>query len=162
MKAELHYFSDASSIGYGWLVNQDDKVHCALVIGKSRVVPLRPITIRRLELTAAVLPVKMSHFLQHELLCNLNYKADAEIYWTDSKVVLGYIKNDSRRFHVFVANLIGTIRSHTSTAQWHYVKSEDNFADEVSRGSTAKSMLENPRWLNGLEFLWKEEVIYNE
>ncbi|XP_053391972.1 uncharacterized protein LOC128554687 [Mercenaria mercenaria] len=71
-RVELHHFSDASSVGYGQcsyirLVNHENTVHCALLMGKSRVIPLKPITIPRLELVAAVLSVKIGNLLQQEL-----------------------------------------------------------------------------------------------
>lgn len=75
-------------------------VHCSLVMAKARVAPTKITTIPRLELTAAV--VQTSDFLRKELeIDNLH-----EYFWTDSKVVHGYINNNARRFHVFVANRI--------------------------------------------------------
>ena len=44
----------------------------------------------------------------------LDIHVDDEIFWTDSKVVLGYINSDARRFKVFVANRVQQIRDHTS------------------------------------------------
>ena len=44
-----------------------------------------------------------------------------EFYWTDSQVVLGYLKNDIKRFKVFVANRVQLIRDHSNIDQWHYV-----------------------------------------
>ena len=62
---ELHHFSDASTSGYGQcsylrLVNERDEVHCSFVMGKARVSPLRSVTIPRLELTAALVSVRVS------------------------------------------------------------------------------------------------------
>lgn len=69
LKRELHHFSDASTNGYGQCsylsqVNKDGSLHCALVTGKSRVAPIRVITIPRLELTAAVVSVAASSILK--------------------------------------------------------------------------------------------------
>ena len=61
---ELHSFSDASIGGYGQcsyvrMVSDQQKVHCSLVMAKSRVTPLKPVTVPRLELTAAVVSTKI-------------------------------------------------------------------------------------------------------
>ena len=119
---ELHSFSEASIGGYGQcsyvrMVNDQQKVHCSLVMAKSRVTPLKPVTVPRLELTAAVVSTKISAFLQKEL----KYGCVPEYFWTDSKVVLRYIYNEARRVHMFVANRVQAIRDHTSPDQWHYV-----------------------------------------
>ena len=58
---------------------------------------------------AATLSVKISALLQKETQL-LNVK---ETFRTDSEVVLGYIRNESRKFKVFVANRIELIRDHT-------------------------------------------------
>ena len=81
----LHHFSDASQSGYGQcsyirLVNDRAQIHCRLLIGKSRVIPLKFISIPRLELMAAVLSVKISKLLREELDLHVN----DEIFWTDS------------------------------------------------------------------------------
>ena len=128
---ELHSFSDASIGRYGQcsyvrMVNDQQKVHCYQVMAKSRVTPLRPVTVPRLELTAAVVSTKISAFLQKEL----KYGCVPEYFWTDSKVVLRYIYNEARRFHTFVANRVQAIRDHTSPDQWHYV---DNKSRQPSR-----------------------------
>ena len=119
---QVHHFSDASSSGYGQcsylcLVNQSGQAHCSLLFGKSRVVPLKPITIPHLELTVALLSVKTASLLDQEL----DFKNLVHIYWTDSKVVLGYLANESRWFHVFVANRVQQIKDHTSVSQWRHV-----------------------------------------
>ena len=64
--------------------------------------PLKVTTIPRLELAAAVVSANMANVLRDELF----YKITEEYFWTDSLITLGYINNDERRFHVFVANRI--------------------------------------------------------
>ena len=153
---ELHSFSDASVNGYGQcsylrMINDRDEVHCALVMDKSRVIPLKPVTVPRLELTAAVVSTKISSLLQKEL----NYQDMQEFFWTDSRVVLGYISNEARRFHTFAANRVQAIRDHTSPEQWRYVDTKDNPADDASRGLGANELIRSERWWNGPNFLWK-------
>ncbi|XP_026012239.1 uncharacterized protein LOC113014739 [Astatotilapia calliptera] len=154
---ELHHFSDASSSGYGQCSylrakNAKGEVHCSLVIAKARVSPTKLTTIPRLELTAAVVSVSVSNMLREELC----YGAK-EYFWTDSKVVLGYINNDARRFHTFVANRVQRIRESTSPQQWFYVPSELNPADGASRGVTVNE-LNKSIWFTGPSFLWKNEL----
>ena len=122
VRTELNHFSDASVRGYGqcsYLRLRDDanKIHCAFVMGKSRVAPLKPVTIQRLELTAAVCSVRISQQIHREL----EYRIHQDFFWRDSKVVLGYISNESRRFHVFVSNRVQEIQDRTHRSQWRYV-----------------------------------------
>ena len=85
----------------------------------------------------------------------LEYKEICEFFWTDSQAVLGYVNNDAKRFHVYVANRVQQIRDLTDPSSWYYVESHINPADEVSRGLIAKQLLEGSRWLSGPEFLWE-------
>lgn len=155
--AELHHFSDASLLGYGQcsylrLISENDQIHCSLVMGKARVTPLKPVTIPRLELTAAVVSVKISQWLGEEL----DYQGVSEYFWTDSQVVLGYISNTTSRFHVFVANRLQQIHDHTKPQQWQYINSQSNPADAASRGLRAQQLVDDDtRWLRGPDFLWQ-------
>lgn len=61
--------------------------HCALLLGKARISPLKVTTIPRLELAAAVVSVTVCKMLKEEL-----GQSDIEVFfWTDSKIFLGYI-----------------------------------------------------------------------
>ncbi|KAK3545764.1 hypothetical protein QTP70_011831, partial [Hemibagrus guttatus] len=155
---ELHHFADASVSGYGECtylraINKSNKVHCCLVMGKSRVSPTKVTTIPRLELSAAVVAVQISNIFRNVL----EIQDLKEFFWTDSTVVLGYINNDARRFHVFIANRIQRIRSSTKPEQWAYVASEDNPADHASRGLSAQQ-LKTSNWFTGPKFLWQQEL----
>ncbi|XP_026054611.1 uncharacterized protein LOC113040501 [Carassius auratus] len=158
IKRELHHFSDASNSGYGQctylrLTSKEGNIHCALVIGKSRVAPIKVQTIPRLELTAAVISVAMSNMLKREL----QYADIEEHFWTDSQVVLGYINNEARRFHTFVANRVQKIHLSTTPQQWRYVPTNENPADHASRGLNAGEILTS-NWLTGPGFLWKKDI----
>ena len=81
------------------MVNETGWVHCRLLLGKSRVVAKRFISIPRLELNAAVLSVKMECLLKK----GLRLWEITKCFPTDSKVFIGYIKNDPRKLKTFVA-----------------------------------------------------------
>ena len=154
----MHHFSDASEQGYGQcsyirMVDEEGQIHCSLLLGKSRVVPKKFVSIPRLELTAAVLSVKMACLLKKEL----NLGEVTHYFWTDSKVVLGYIRNNTRRFKTFVANRIHQIKENTHAEQWSYIPTRENPADDASRGLNAEWESSNSRWFQGLSFLWQEE-----
>ena len=158
VKRELHHFSDASTSGYGQcsylrVKNEDGDVHCTLIMGKSRVSPTKVTTIPRLEPTAAAVSVTVSNMLREEMV----YGSVEELFWTDSKVVLGYIKNEARRFHTFVANRVQKIRNSTTPQQWFYVPTNENPADNASRGTTVDELLSSD-WLMGPKFLWEKEI----
>ncbi|CAI5657210.1 unnamed protein product [Oreochromis niloticus] len=155
---ELHNFSDASFKGYGACsylraVSETGQISCSLVLGKARVAPTKLTTIPRLELSSAVTSVRIGDIIRGEL----EIENVQEYYWTDSKVVLGYVNNDAKRFQTFVANRIQRIRSSTKPEQWRYVNSEDNPADGASRGLTAVQIKES-NWLKGPNFLWQQNL----
>ena len=155
---ELHNFADASTSGYGQcshlrVKDEDENVHVSLVMGKSRDAPTKITTIPRLELTAAVVSAKVAVMVQE----GLNYTKLKQYFWTDSKVVLGYINNDAKRFHTFVANRVQVIRSNTDTKEWRYIDTKNNPADYASRGLNAEELMKS-NWFNGPSFLWEKEI----
>ncbi|XP_038154235.1 uncharacterized protein LOC119791920 [Cyprinodon tularosa] len=156
--ARLHHFSDASEVAYGTasylvLMNDLGRIHCSLMMGKSRVSPLKQITVPRLELTAAVVAVKVDRMLQAEMQIPLQQS----IFWTDSTTVLKYIDSDTARYKTFVANRITLIREATKPSQWRYVRTSQNPADKATRGMKAKKFMEDKDWINGPEFLSRPE-----
>ena len=155
---QLHHFSDASTEGYGAVsylrfVDVSDKIHCSLVMGKSRVTPTKPTTIPRLELIAATVAVKQNCQIREEL----DLQIDATLFWTDSSCVLQYINKEAGRFKKFVTNRIATIHNGSSPSQWRYVSSELNPADYASRGLSSTNQREIDQWINGPSFLRKSE-----
>lgn len=117
-------------MSYLLLENEQGKKHCSLLMGKARVTPLKQVTISRLELTAAVTAVKIDKMLRQEL----QVPPQPSVFWTDSTSVLRYIDNDTTRFKTFVANRVALIREATQPSQWSYVGTEENPADQASRG----------------------------
>ena len=155
---QVHVFSDASSVGYGSvaylrLCDNEGRIHCSFLMGKARLAPIKAVTIPRLELTAATVSVRLGEIVKKEL----DESFDIVQYHTDSVTVLRYISNDQKRFQVFVANRVQTIRNLSDPSQWKYVDTKDNPADDASRGLDAKALKQQQRWLRGPEFLWQPE-----
>ena len=152
--AQLHHFSDASERGYGAvsylrLVDRSGQIRCILVMAKSKLAPLKTTTIPRLELAAAVVSVRLDKIIKEHLeLVVLD-----STYWTDSTIVLQYIRNTDKRFQTFVANRIGEVHSHSEPKRWKHVGTESNPADDISRGMTADELCNSQCWIHGPEFL---------
>ena len=160
VQTEIHSFSDASDNGIGQIsylrmVNHRGEVHVSYILAKSRVAPLKPISIPRLELTAAVISVNVASMLKSEL----DIEDTQCYYYTDSEIVIGYINNDARRFHVYVGNRVQHIRDRSSPGDWFHVPGKENPADEASRGLTAKELLQSDRWFTGPKFLWQQDPL---
>ncbi|KAL7871964.1 hypothetical protein SRHO_G00069470 [Serrasalmus rhombeus] len=158
VKAQIHNFSDASESGYGTasyilLTSKDGKKCCTLLMCKSRVAPLKKVTVPRMELTAAIIAVKVDKLLRQEMEITLQ----ESVFWTDSLTVLRYIENDASRFKTFVANRVAFIREATLPSQWRYVNSSLNPADVASRGMKFTSLTKHDNWIHGPPFLCEDE-----
>ncbi|GFT33034.1 integrase_H2C2 domain-containing protein [Trichonephila clavipes] len=107
-----------------------EKSKVCLVTSKSRVSPLKQISIPRIELCGAVLAAK----LMKEAL---NLQITAVHFWSDSTIVISWIHRKSRELKMFVTNRVSKIHhTHTqlsSREQWHHIASEQNPADVLSR-----------------------------
>lgn len=160
VKTEIHNFSDASFSGYGQCsyirqIDTKGKVSTALLMAKARVPPSRPITVPRMELTAAVISVKVGNLLHKEL----SGQNIMQYFWTDSQVVIGYINNEAKRFHIFVANRVQQIHSYSKPEEWNYVNSRENPADLVSRGLNVSDIKKSDLWWHGPSFLQIDEEL---
>ena len=142
----LHHFQDASETGYGQasylrMINYNGDAHCCLTFGKSRVAPVKYVSIPKLKLTAASLLVKVSDMLRREL----DIPVASEEFWTDSQVALGYISNEARQFKSFVTNRVQFVREITSNP----ASSQSNLADYASRGLDVKNIEKIHRRFSG-------------
>lgn len=154
-RRELHIFCDASERAYGSVAyfkveGNDGQTHVSFVMARSRVAPLKPLTIPRLELSAALSGAQLAHLVQTELTLPLHQT----ILWTDSTIVLNWLQSESCRYKVFVANRIVEILELTSASQWRYVNSNQNPADDITRGKSIQELITQDRWHRGPAFLY--------
>ncbi|CAB0004838.1 unnamed protein product [Nesidiocoris tenuis] len=151
---ELHGFSDASESAYGACVytksvDEDGHTHVYLLTSKSRVAPMKTISLPRLELCAAVLLIR----LMSSVLKSLRVSPSAVHYWTDSQIVLTWISGEPCQFKTFIANRVTEIQHHSEFSQWKYVNTKSNPADLVSRGVNPRELIQNLLWWNGPQWL---------
>lgn len=156
-RAEVHAFSDASQDAVGAVVylrleNSTGEVNVSLLYGQSKVAS-KVTSIPRLELCAAVTATQAVR----KVLKEIRFEIDEVAYYTDSKVVLGYIQNESKRFYVYVANTVQAIRSLSTPNQWRYVETDQNPADLATRGLNADRLADST-WLSGPKFLQHKDL----
>ncbi|XP_043203646.1 uncharacterized protein LOC122371409 [Amphibalanus amphitrite] len=159
---ELHVFVDASESAYSAVAyirkevvteSDGDSVFMEFLMGKSRVAPLRSVSVPKLELAGAVLGSLIRQFLVREL----DTRFDRVHMWTDSMVVLMMIRNRTTRFKTYVANRLALIHDVTEVSEWGYVPSGDNPADVGSRGADGTNL---GMWLRGPGFLMKDQSMW--
>ena len=93
---QLHHFSDASQQGYGAVsylrvADVQENVKCSFVMGKSRLAPIKPISIPRMELSAAIVSMKLEKMTRNELSLTID-----QSFLTYSTCVLRYIENTDK------------------------------------------------------------------
>ena len=154
-EVELHAFGDASLRGYGACVyivhrSSSEVVECTLVRASARVAPLQRKTLPRLELLGSLVTAQ----LLKKVIESLCLPDHVPYYcWTDSMVALGWIKGRPSRWKPWVANRVTTIQSLTDPVRWKHVAGKENPADILTRGISAKDLVESSLWWKGPEFL---------
>lgn len=155
---ELHCFSDASTSAYGTCIyllsknsNNDNLIR--LLCSKSRVAPLKPITLPRLELSAALLAAQLYCKVKE----SLHLSFSKVVFWCDSTITLAWIKHDPSKLNIFVANRVTQINDLTVNCDWRYVPTNLNPADLVSRGIQPPKIINHSMWWKGPLFLLNEQ-----
>lgn len=151
---QLHGFCDASSLAFGACIyvraTDITGIHSSiLLIAKSRVAPIKAMTIPRLELRAAELLARLMHRVK--LVCEFD-KAE-RFMWSDSTIVLHWLKKSTYDLKTFVANRVQAIQDHSKGIQWAHVNTKDNPADLISRGMSMADFLNSQKWKHGPEWL---------
>ncbi|XP_050314830.1 uncharacterized protein LOC126749190 [Anthonomus grandis grandis] len=151
---ELHGFADASERAYGAClyvrsIDKNNQVFVNLLCSKSKVAPIKTLTIPRLELCAALLLAR----LVKKVTTSLTIKIDKFVYWSDSSIVLAWIKTSANLLKTFVGTRIAIIQNLTNDQDWRHVPTQENPADHLSRGLYDNQILEMDMWWYGPKFL---------
>ncbi|GFU06404.1 integrase catalytic domain-containing protein [Trichonephila clavipes] len=156
---EIHIFCDASKLAYGAAayvkVRKQNEVLVNLITSKTRVAPLKAVTLPRLELLRALVAARLSSRVQEII----RKKKECKVFhWTDSKIVLFWIKGSSKRWKQFVANRVQEISELTDPDSWFHCSGQDNPSDFLSRGLSVDTLISNNKWWTGPAFLRTDEL----
>ncbi|KAH0812042.1 hypothetical protein GEV33_010749 [Tenebrio molitor] len=154
---EIHGFADASMSAYGAAIylrsrNSQGEYSTQLLCAKSRVAPLKTVSLPRLELCAALLLAR----LIHKTASALNPKITKQYLWTDTSIVLAWLAASPNSWQVFVANRVSEIQDLTSVNDWYHISTKDNPADVITRGMYPETLIKSETWWHGPRFLSKD------
>lgn len=153
----LHGFSDSSEQAYAasiYIVQTSENVTTStLLCSKTRVAPIEPTSIPRLELCGAVLLA----VLMNKVAKNLKIPEDNVYLWTDSSAVWTWFQAHPSNWKSYVAHRVQEIHSYYPAKHWRHVRTHDNPADIASRGVFASQLVENSLWFSGPSWLVLEK-----
>ncbi|XP_062537770.1 uncharacterized protein LOC134206091 [Armigeres subalbatus] len=157
-RSEYHVFVDASEVAYSCAiylraVDKEGDPKCCLIAAKSKVAPLKPWSISRLELQACVLGPRWVKFIKE----NHEIAISRVVFWTDSRTALSWIEFDPRNYRQFVSFRVGEILEYTTITDWRWVPSKSNPADEATKWGSGPYFNHESKWFQGPRFLWLPE-----
>ncbi|XP_038120004.1 uncharacterized protein LOC119770021 [Culex quinquefasciatus] len=158
---EYHVFVHTFEAAYGACIyarsiSQSGLVKISLLAAKSRPAGLKKVTLARLELCAALIAA----WLYRKVVQALKMEGTESWFWSDSTVVLAWLRSPSYVWPTFVANRVSHIQELTKGHRWNHVKGTENPADLVSRGVMPKDLVGlrlwfyGPKWLESFEEYW--------
>ena len=160
-KYKLHGFSDASLQAYGACmyirgITHSGNIKCSLISSKSRVAPMKTVTIPRLELLGNLVLSRLYVTISSVLI--EFYNVERTVLSTDSQITLAWICSVNKEYKVFVENRVQEIRKLTKLEWWKYCNTNSNPADLITRSWNSPCNLINEIfWWNGPAFLHQPE-----
>ncbi|XP_029162926.1 uncharacterized protein LOC114934423 [Nylanderia fulva] len=151
---EIHGFADASNRAYAAVVylrvfHSLSEYRVSLIVAKSKVAPVKTVSIPRLELNAVVLLSRLVKWV----IKSLNIIHCPIHCWTDSTIALAWLRQHPSKWTTYVANRVSEVQCNLPSAKWNHVPSKDNPADCASRGLYASKLVSHPLWWAGPPWL---------
>ncbi|XP_053691178.1 uncharacterized protein LOC128739706 [Sabethes cyaneus] len=157
---ELHTFVDASENGYAVVAyfrfEYEGRVQCMLIGSKTRVAPIKFVSIPRLELQAAVVGSRFARSVAE----NHSIQIARRYFWTDARDVLCWLQSDHRRYSQYVAFRVGEILETTNISEWRWLGTKFNVADDGTKWNSKPDLKSTSRWFKGPSFLWQPKSVW--
>jgi hypothetical protein len=129
-------------------------------MSKTRIAPVKRVTLPRLELMAAVITARLCTYVRNALDCQI----DRIVCWTDNSSTLHWIRGSPSQWKPFVANRVMEIQSLLDPSVWRYCPGPQNPADVPTRGMSSNELKESrlwwegPAWLRSSEEEWPKDL----
>lgn len=156
---QVHGFSDASiqayaAVAYLRVENDDGTITTKIIAARTRVAPLRTVSLPRLELSGALLLSRLLKQIEQAMRI-----PTTQMYaWTDSSIVIAWLSGEPHRWKTFVANRVVEILETIHSKRWYHVPSEENPADIASRGMLLTDLKDAKLWWRGPAWLTEKEI----
>lgn len=153
---QIHGFSDASSRAYAAVAylridEGNGRFSVSLLAAKTKVAPVKTVSIPNLELCGAALLVKLLCYVR-----KLDFLSSLPVFaWSDSQIVLMWLRKHPCHWKTFVANRVSFIQTELPSATWAHVPTKENPADLATRGSEPSELAQNTNWWHGPPWLSK-------
>ncbi|GFW36001.1 uncharacterized protein TNCV_4928651 [Trichonephila clavipes] len=151
---QLHIFCDASprafgAVAYFRYATANDDIYTSFIAAKSRVSPLKKLTLPRLELLGAVLASRILKCLRSKF----KFPISKFYLRSDSSIALHWIKGKASNYKQFVSNRVIEIQSNSDPSDWHHCSGRENPAVYVSRGANLETIINSQFWMHGPQWL---------
>ena len=117
-------------------------------MAKTRVAPLKQLTLPKLELMGALVGARLSSFITN----TISLSPSKVHMWTDSQIVLYWLQN-KKKLNQFVSHRVTEILQLTANTAWRYCPTADNPADLLTRGITPTQLQSSALWRFGPQWL---------
>ena len=154
---ELHGFADASLKEYRCCVYfrflaKDGLYNVSLVSVQSQVALIKPQSIPRLELQAALLLTKLADKVYNDLKITLTIKSVT--LYTNSTITFSWIRTTKNKLEAFAEKRINETRKLSDTSMSCYVSTSIIPADLISRRCLISELSGSSFWFDGPKLLW--------
>ena len=134
-----------------WMCD-DDSIQCCLWSAKTRVTPLKKITIPKIELMSAMMGVRLAKKINKSSI----WEFEKIFHITDSKCMLATLSKETSTLGEFVGNRVTEVLDTTEIDQWYHIGSNDNISDLGTRGqATASDVAEDSDWQLGPSWMYQ-------
>ncbi|GBM59031.1 hypothetical protein AVEN_7414-1 [Araneus ventricosus] len=150
---QLHGFCDASSKAYAAVIyirvlTNTGEIFVTFVAAKTRVAPLKQLTIPRLELCSALSLAQ----LYQSVISSISVLIHSTFLWSDSQIALSWISSPPSKGNQFVTHRVNQIHSLIPNGNWNYIPGKINPAGCASRGLMPEKLSQHDLWWSGSQW----------